>query len=134
MWLSLATLTALEIVLGTQPGARRDPTERVPPDAARSRARSVWPALARLVLLAMLRIVTLTEPLFCSRPCPVVARPQPPRGAFPLAKATHEIHNEVERTCDEKSGHSHLRAVVTQIAFIRHHLPARFRDHLGGHG
>ncbi len=102
VWLSLATLTALEIVLGIDNLVFvAILTERVAAER-RALARKVGLALAlgtRLVLLAMLAwIVTLTAPLFTVagvalswRDLILIAG-----GVFLLVKATHEIHNEVE--------------------------------------
>ena len=125
IWLSLATLTALEIVLGIDNLVFvAILTERVAA-ARRALARKVGLALAlgtRLVLLAMLAwIVTLTEPLFSIAGIALSWRDLIllAGGAFLLVKATHEIHNETEHD-DEKpaAGTATFAAVVTQIAFI----------------
>src|SRR5260221_910689 len=126
VWLSLATLTALEIVLGIDNLVFvAILTERVAAER-RTLARKVGLALAlgtRLVLLAMLAwIVTLTAPLFTVaglalswRDLILIAG-----GVFLLVKATHEIHNEVEseREGEKPAAMATFGAVVTQIAFI----------------
>ena len=126
VWLSLATLTALEIVLGIDNLVFvAILTERVAAER-RALARKVGLALAlgtRLVLLAMLAwIVTLTAPLFTVaglalswRDLILIAG-----GVFLLVKATHEIHNEVEseREGEKPAAMATFGAVVTQIAFI----------------
>ncbi len=126
VWLSLATLTALEIVLGIDNLVFvAILTERVAAER-RTLARKVGLALAlgtRLVLLAMLAwIVTLTAPLFTVaglalswRDLILIAG-----GVFLLVKATHEIHNEVEseREVEKPAAMATFGAVVTQIAFI----------------
>src|SRR5258707_10053559 len=96
IWLSLATLTALEIVLGIDNLVFvAILTERVA-RARRALARKVGLALAlgtRLVLLAMLAwIVTLTEPLFSVAGLALSWRDLVllAGGAFLLVKATHE--------------------------------------------
>ena len=127
MWLSLATLTALEIVLGIDNLVFiAILTDRV---AAKRRAaaRKVGLALAlvtRLMLLAMLAwIVTLTAPLFSVAGLAISWRDLilMAGGAFLLVKATHEIHNEVEGGPEDKgpgAGAATFGAVVTQIAFV----------------
>src|SRR5258706_286060 len=140
VWLSLATLTALEIVLGIDNLVFvAILTERVAAER-RALARKVGLALAlgtRLVLLAMLAwIVKLTAPLFTVaglalswRDLILIAG-----GAFLLVKATHEIHNEVEsEAADEKPALPAPRAparaqlqvfVAPRLARMNFHSPS----------
>ncbi len=127
IWLSLVTLTALEIVLGIDNlvfiAILADRVE----ESKRAAARKVGLALAlitRLLLLATLAwIVGLTEPFMTVygfalswRDVILVGG-----GLFLLVKATREIHNEVEGEEEDKgpgaTGAGFL-AVVTQIAII----------------
>jgi predicted tellurium resistance membrane protein TerC len=127
VWLSLATLTALEIVLGIDNLVFiAILSERVAAER-RAAARKVGLGLAlgtRLALLAMLAwIATLTEPLFSVAGLAISWRDVilMVGGAFLLVKATHEMHNEVEGEPGDKSpaaGTATFAAVVTQIAFI----------------
>jgi predicted tellurium resistance membrane protein TerC len=127
IWISLVTLIALEIVLGIDNLlfiailANRLPEER------RAAARKVGLALAlvtRLMLLAVLAwIVGLTKPIatiggfeLSWRDVILIGG-----GLFLMAKATREIHAEVEGEEDEKGPQGAARAfaaVVAQIAVI----------------
>jgi predicted tellurium resistance membrane protein TerC len=126
-WISLATLTALEIVLGVDNIifisilCGRLPVEQ------RARARTMGLGLAmgaRIVLLFSLAwIMKLTEPLFH-----VLGRGLSGRdlillggGLFLLWKSVHEIHSSLEGTAhgaDESKGQATLVSVLAQIAVI----------------
>jgi predicted tellurium resistance membrane protein TerC len=131
IWLSLVTLTALEIVLGVDNLVFLAILTNRLPEVQRPLGRKVGLGLAlgtRLLLLATLAwIVTLTQPLlamfgqsFSWRDLILIGG-----GLFLLVKATHEIHNTVEGDDDlsaEQSGgagrHPGFTFVVIQIAII----------------
>ena len=128
-WISLATLTGMEIVLGIDNVvfltilAGKLPPERQP------RARRVGLALALLTRLALLLGITwlmgLTRELFS-----VLGRGFTGRdlilgggGLFLLAKATHEIHDKLEvhhpsETEGGARGRASFGSVVIQIALL----------------
>jgi predicted tellurium resistance membrane protein TerC len=126
IWISLLTLTALEIVLGIDNLVFiAILTNRLPP-AQRSAGRKVGLALALLTRLALLAtlawIVTLTEPVFS-----VAGKTLSWRdiilisgGLFLLYKATAEIHHLVEGAEEERAGAAPagFAAIVLQIAVI----------------
>ena len=126
IWLSLVTLTTLEIVLGIDNLVFIAVlVEKLPPQE-RDSARRIGIALAlitRLVLLgAITWVIGLTAPLFG-----VFGHPLSWRdliliagGLFLLYKATHEIHDSLEGEEGERSAHVHaaFAAVVTQIAVL----------------
>jgi predicted tellurium resistance membrane protein TerC len=126
-WISLATLTALEVVLGIDNIvfltvlAGRLPPEEQP------RARRVGLALALGTRLALLFAITwlmgLTRPLFAPFGHEVSGRDLIllAGGLFLLAKATHEIHAQLEVPSEERgprAGGSSFAAVVSQIALL----------------
>ena len=127
IWVSLVTLTALEIVLGIDNLVFIAILANRLPEAQRPTARKVGLALAlitRLMLLATLAwIVGLTQPILTFgefvlswRDLILIGG-----GLFLLVKATREIHTEVEGEDEEKGPHTAARtffAVVTQIAII----------------
>ncbi len=101
-WAALLTLTALEIVLGIDNVIFLSViVSRIPPQQAK-RARQIGLALAllfRIVLLsALVWLIGLTEALFTIKGFAFSWRDiiLIGGGLFLLAKATHEIHNEVE--------------------------------------
>jgi predicted tellurium resistance membrane protein TerC len=113
-WAALLTLTALEIVLGI-------------PEPQATRARRIGLALAlifRIVLLSVLvwligltaAVFTLHDKSFSWRDIILIAG-----GLFLIAKATHEIHGEVEGDKDgaeKKGGTSAFLLVIAQIIVI----------------
>lgn len=126
IWLSLLTLTALEVVLGIDNLVfiavlvGKLPKEQQP----RARRLGIIMALVPrlLFLLAIAWIIGLTEPLFemlghafSGKDLILFAG-----GLFLLYKATHEIHASLEGEEGEKSArvHATLAAVVTQITLI----------------
>ena len=127
VWMSLVTLAALEIVLGIDNLVFLALLTNRLPEARRPLARKVGLTLAlatRLMLLAAIAwIVTLTRPLFTLaglgiswRDLILIAG-----GVFLLAKATHEIHNEVEsesETHGSAPATATFGATVVQIALI----------------
>ena len=101
-WLALLTLTALEIVLGIDNVIFISViVSRIPPAQAK-RARQIGLFLAlvfRIVLLSLLVwLIGLTEPVVTVRGLPLSWRDiiLIGGGLFLIAKATHEIHAEVE--------------------------------------
>src|SRR4051812_37526102 len=102
IWLSLVTLTGLEIVLGIDNLVFIAILTNRLPEARRPAARKVGMALALLTRLALLatlaRLATLTKPVFTVADLGISWRDMilMAGGVFLLVKATHEIHNEVE--------------------------------------
>lgn len=101
-WIALATLTALELVLGidniiflTILAGKLEPSQR-------DRARRLGLALAMLMRIALLFalswMIRLTQPLFSVFQHPVSGRDLIliVGGLFLLAKSTHEIHEKLE--------------------------------------
>jgi predicted tellurium resistance membrane protein TerC len=101
-WAALLTLTALEIVLGIDNVIFLSViVSRIPPAQAK-RARQIGLLLAlvfRIILLSLLVwLIGLTEPVIAVRSFEFSWRDiiLIGGGAFLIAKATHEIHGEVE--------------------------------------
>ncbi len=127
IWLSLVTLTGLEIVLGIDNLVFIAILTNRLPEKQRPLARKAGLALAlvsRMILLALLAwIVTLTQPLFTVvnlaiswRDILLIAG-----GLFLLVKATHEIHNAVEAEAGETGPRvksATLGAIIVQIAIL----------------
>jgi predicted tellurium resistance membrane protein TerC len=127
-WVALATLTALEIVLGVDNIIFISILCGRLPEDERARARTIGLVLAMLTRLGLLFslawIMTLTEPLF---EVPVLGKPISGRdliliggGLFLLWKSVHEIHNSLE---GEEGGHAAaglatFGAVIAQIAVV----------------
>ena len=125
-WVALITLTALEVVLGIDNIVFISVlTGRLPEDQ-RQKGRMVGLALAmimRIVLLLFLAwIVKLTAPLvtifgneISGRDLILIIG-----GLFLLAKATHEIHHnlEGEEEHEEVKVHASLRSVLFQIMLL----------------
>jgi predicted tellurium resistance membrane protein TerC len=125
-WLALATLTALEIVLGVDNIIFISILCGRLPERERARARTIGLILAMLTRLALLFslawIMTLTEPLFA-----IFAKQVSGRdliliggGLFLLWKSVHEIHNslEGEEEGNAGAGTATFGAVITQIAVV----------------
>ena len=126
-WAALLTLTALEIVLGIDNVIFLSViVSRIPPQQAK-RARQIGLALAlvfRIALLsALVWLIGLTTAVFTVRGAAFSWRDiiLIGGGLFLIAKATHEIHNEVESSEDD-SGHgggkSAFVMVILQIIVI----------------
>src|SRR4030088_1845314 len=101
-WAALLTLTALEIVLGIDNVIFLSViVSRIPPDQAK-RARQIGLLLAlvfRIVLLSLLVwLIGLTQPVVTVKSVALSWRDiiLIGGGLFLIAKATHEIHGEVE--------------------------------------
>ncbi|QPF81834.1 TerC family protein [Bradyrhizobium genosp. L] len=126
-WAALLTLTALEIVLGIDNVIFLSVlVSRIPPAQAK-RARQIGLALAlvfRIVLLSILVwLIGLTEPVITVKNIALSWRDiiLIGGGLFLIAKATHEIHGEVEaRDADEdaKPNPSAFFWVIVQIIVI----------------
>ena len=125
-WVALATLTALEIVLGIDNIifitilVGRLPTQQ------RNIARNTGLALAMLTRLALLFsivwVVSLTEPWFSVLGEAISGRDLIliGGGLFLLAKATHEIHNSLEGEAESTRAMvvTGMGAVLVQIAIL----------------
>jgi predicted tellurium resistance membrane protein TerC len=127
VWIALATLTALEIVLGVDNIIFISVLVGRLPEAQRNRARSLGLLLAMgtriLLLFSLTWMMTLTQPLFA-----VLGREIAGRdliliggGLFLLWKSVHEIHNSLEGEADEQAGaavRATFASVLIQIALI----------------
>ena len=126
VWIALATLTALEIVLGIDNIIFISVLVGNLPENQRQRARVIGLAMAmvmRLMLLFLLTwIIGLTAPLITIFTLELSGRDLILifGGLFLLAKSTHEIHNSLEIPAEEKktSGVSSFTSVIVQIALI----------------
>ncbi|WP_213289673.1 TerC family protein [Bradyrhizobium sp. sGM-13] len=126
-WAALLTLTALEIVLGIDNVIFISViVSRIPPAQAK-RARQIGLLLAlvfRIVLLTLLVwLIGLTEPVITIRNVELSWRDiiLIAGGAFLIAKATHEIHGEVEANDGEVDAEPRASAffwVIVQIIII----------------
>jgi len=125
-WVALATLTALEIVLGIDNIIFISILVGRLPAAQRNFARSAGLSLAMLTRLALLFsivwVVSLTEPWFTVLGESISGRDLIliGGGLFLLAKATHEIHNslEGETGAGAVAVVAGLGAVLAQIAVL----------------
>jgi predicted tellurium resistance membrane protein TerC len=125
-WLALATLTALEIVLGVDNIIFISILCGRLPERERAKARSIGLILAMLTRLGLLFsltwVMTLTAPLFSMFGKAVSGRDVIliGGGLFLLWKSVHEIHNSLE---GEEEGQTAAAAatfgaVITQIAIV----------------
>jgi len=128
-WISLATLTGMEIVLGIDNVVFLTILAGKLPPERQSRARRVGLALALLTRLALLFAITwlmgLTRELFTVLGHPFTGRDLilGGGGLFLLAKATHEIHDKLEvhhpdETGAAARGGASFTGVVIQIALL----------------
>jgi predicted tellurium resistance membrane protein TerC len=125
-WIALATLTALEIVLGIDNIIFISIlVGRLPPES-RQRARVIGLGLAMgmriLLLLSLTWIMSLTKPLFSVMEHAVSTRDLilVGGGLFLLAKSTFEIHNSLEgeeETAESKAAAS-FGGVLLQVAVL----------------
>ncbi|MBH0239202.1 TerC family protein [Methylobrevis albus] len=125
-WISLLTLSVMEIVLGIDNIVFISVlTARLPPEQAK-RARQIGLGLAlvfRIILLMLLSfLIGLSAPLFSIGDHPVSWRDIIlfAGGAFLLVKATLEIHKGIEGEEESKSGAvgATFNAVIAQIIVI----------------
>jgi predicted tellurium resistance membrane protein TerC len=126
-WAALLTLTSLEIVLGIDNVIFISVIVSRIPERQADRARQIGLALAlvfRIVLLsALVWLIGLTEPVFTLggygfawRDIILIGG-----GLFLIAKATHEIHGEVEADeggREDASGRTAFFMVIAQIIVI----------------
>lgn len=125
-WIALATLTALEIVLGIDNIIFISILVGRLPPAQRNRARLIGLSLAMgtriLLLLSLAWVMGLTTPLFEAFGREVSGRDLILLlgGLFLLGKATHEIHNNLEGPPAEERGATAagMGAVLLQVALI----------------
>jgi predicted tellurium resistance membrane protein TerC len=126
-WIALATLTALEIVLGVDNIIFISILAGRLPERQRQRARIFGLALAmgtRIALLVSLAwIMTLTDPLFSVPGKDVSGRDiiLIGGGLFLLWKSAHEIHNSLEGAVDDAPAvraFANFGATLVQIAII----------------
>ena len=125
-WVALATLTALEIVLGIDNIIFISILVGRLPEETRNRARSIGLTLAMVTRIALLMslswVMGLTEPLFKLLSHEISGRDiiLIGGGIFLLIKSTHEIHNSLEG--EEEGGASKVQAsfvsVLIQIAVL----------------
>ncbi len=126
-WFALLTLTALEIVLGIDNVIFISViVSRIPPAQAK-RARQIGLLLAlvfRIILLSVLVwLIGLTEPVITVKNVALSWRDiiLIGGGAFLIAKATHEIHAEVEAAHGEADAQPNASAffwVILQIIVV----------------
>jgi predicted tellurium resistance membrane protein TerC len=125
-WAALLTLTALEIVLGIDNVIFLSVIVSRIPEPQATRARQIGLALAlifRIVLLSLLvwligltaAVFTLHDKSFSWRDIILIGG-----GLFLIAKATHEIHGEVEgeEASEQKAAASAFLWVIAQIIVI----------------
>jgi predicted tellurium resistance membrane protein TerC len=126
IWIALATLTALEIVLGVDNIIFISILVARLPEHQRNSARVIGLGLAMgtriLLLLSLAWIMTLTDPLFAvwgkefaGRDIILIGG-----GLFLLWKSVHEIHNSLEGAVDSHGAvvQATFGAVMVQIAII----------------
>jgi predicted tellurium resistance membrane protein TerC len=125
-WIALATLTALELVLGIDNIVFISILAgRLPPEQ-RNRARRIGLGLAMFMRIALLLslawVIRLTAPLFAmlgnefsGRDLILILG-----GLFLIAKSTHEIHQKLEGEPGELSarGTASFRSVIAQIVLL----------------
>ena len=125
-WIALATLTALEIVLGIDNIIFITILAGRLPEEQRNRARTLGLAAAMLtrilLLLSITWVMSLTKPWLT-----ILGNELSGRdfiliigGLFLLAKSTHEIHNNLEGYKEEKQGKAAAGfiSVLIQIAIL----------------
>jgi predicted tellurium resistance membrane protein TerC len=126
-WISLATLTALEIVLGVDNIIFISILVGRLPEEQRGRARTMGLGLAMgarvLLLFSLAWIMRLQQPLFHVLEQSISGRDLIliGGGLFLLWKSVHEIHNSLEgtdHTKESKAGSASMVSVLAQIAVI----------------
>jgi len=125
-WVALATLTALEIVLGIDNIIFISILVSRAPVQQRQKARIIGLSLAMLMRIALLLslawVMSLTKPLFSVYEAVISGRDLVliAGGLFLIAKSTLEIHNalEGEETSAKEYVATNLLGVLLQIAII----------------
>lgn len=125
-WIALATLTALEIVLGIDNIIFISILVGRLPESQRQKARQIGLMLAMgmriALLLSIVWVMGLTEPLFHVFDMGFSGRDLILffGGLFLLGKSTLEIHHALEGTHEQKSGGkaATFAAIITQIAVV----------------
>ena len=125
-WISLATLTILEIVLGIDNIIFISIVAGKLPSNQQARARTTGLALALitriLLLLSITTLMRLTWPLFTLFGHEYTCKDLILLGGglFLIAKSTHEIHKKVEGAAEGKAGResSNFAGVVVMIALL----------------
>ena len=125
-WISLATLTVLEIVLGIDNIIFISIVAGKLPSNQQARARTTGLALALitriLLLLSITTLMRLTWPLFTVFGHEFTCKDLVLLGGglFLIAKSTHEIHKKVEGGAEEKAGRksSNFAGVVVMIVLL----------------
>jgi predicted tellurium resistance membrane protein TerC len=125
-WIALVTLTVLEVVLGIDNivfiSILSEKVEAGRQNAARQAGLALAMVMRILLLFSIFWVMRLTEPLFelldhgvSGRDLILILG-----GLFLLAKATHEIHDNLEGPGHEQEvkTHSSFLAVITQIAVL----------------
>jgi len=125
-WIALATLTALELVLGIDNIVFISILAGKLGPRTRNRARRIGLALAMLMRIALLLslawVIRLTAPLFdvfgnefSGRDLILILG-----GLFLIAKATHEIHQKLEGETEHgpAKGTASFRSVIVQIVLL----------------
>ena len=126
IWIALATLTALEIVLGIDNVVFISILAGKLPPEQRERARKLGLALAMLMrialLLSLVWIIRLSSPLFTILDNEISGRDLVllVGGLFLIAKSTHEINDRLEGEEGEKSVRVRptMGSVLTQIVLL----------------
>ncbi len=125
-WIALATLTALEIVLGIDNIIFISILAGGLPETERDRARTLGLAVAMLTRIVLLLSITwvmgLTQPLLILLGNELSGRDfiLILGGLFLLTKSTHEIHNNLEGHSEAKQGKAiaGFVSVLLQIAIL----------------
>lgn len=126
IWISLATLTALEIILGIDNIVVISILSHKLPVEQQQKARSIGISLALitriLFLLCLVWLASLTAPLFTVLGNQISVRDiiMLGGGLFLLVKGTHEIHNVFENTDEtvKVSNKVSFTAIVLQIVAL----------------
>ena len=126
VWIALATLTALEIVLGIDNVVFISILAAKLPLNQQEKARRIGLALAMLIRIALLYslawVIRLTAPLFTVFGQEISGRDLILifGGLFLLAKSTHEIHQKLEGDEGHASARVHpsFRSVIIQILLL----------------
>jgi predicted tellurium resistance membrane protein TerC len=126
VWISLATLTLLEIILGIDNIVVISILAQKLPQAQRARARTIGISLALitriLLLLGIVWLASLTAPLFTALGKQISMRDiiMIGGGLFLLVKGTHEIHGVFEKEEDVAAikGKISFSAIIVQIVLL----------------